>query len=717
MTAYARTAAPAHRSGALSPVELIQSLTKAAPARNGDMQSHAHYEQTGEKYHERNGKLSTGQIREHQTGSRTYAAPAAHSGGTGLTCWGPVDIDEAAAYRIPLILRAAASIGVPMIGELFDHDRGYVHLRFDEPQSAQRVTALLQQITALAGVTGVDIRTTTSSITRLLGGRHTHTGKRGTFILQSGLLLSIDDDAHAAWSTICNEWHAVDPAHLPIVQQPKAKNEQHSAAISTLIERFMAEHDTETLLKQYGAQKRRGTGKGLYVCPFHADNNPSLKVYKDQRGRMACRCYSRNSNCPLSERGHYDAFNVYCIGEGTNGAPLAPIDALKQRYPECFTSDEQQQATPKAAATKPAPAANTAAPLTWNGIAQHNATKQERTSPWRINQDLRNYLKEHGSKGVNVVQMACEKLGEDATHAAVNAEIARRTGKPYHVDHVKRLRRERRKLIADWEASKQPQGGDILSTPSVYIELINTNTCEGGNTAGQTSELEQTDDLQADLPIETPPVAVVAPLCEPKRKRKRAATLKTPMIADIPELQRRLERAYKAADYWQELHRRNPEEGGLRSRANAIRRDANERYGKMIAYLEAQRAALQPSLLDQQPAPELDLPPSQAPSASGLLPVFEDIPRPEQSLIVPLPTAERGGGERSVSGVAAASAAGKSIRPEVNPEKIRFVLEQLPKRGALWAWDYLDRVEGPDKWPAHIRCAIAEQATREGVQL
>ncbi len=89
--------------------------------------------------------------------------------------------------------------------------------------------------------------------------------------------------------------------------------------------------------------------------------------------------------------------------------------------------------------------------------------------------------------------------------------------------------------------------------------------------------------------------------------------------------------------------------------------------------------------------------------------------RPEQSPIVPLPTAEGGGGERSVSGVAAASAAGPAHRPQVNPEKIRFVLDQLPKRGALWARGYLDRVEGPDKWPAHIRCAIAEQATREGV--
>ncbi len=705
-----RAAAPARRSrsGALSPVELIQSLTKAAPARNGDMQSHAHYEQTGEKYHERNGKLSTGQIREHQTGSRTYAAPAAHSGGTGLTCWGPVDIDEAAAYRIPLILRAAASIGVPMIGELFDHDRGYVHLRFDEPQSAQRVTALLQQITALAGVTGVDIRTTTSSITRLLGGRHTHTGKRGTFILQSGLLLSIDDDAHAAWSTICNEWHAVDPAHLPIVQQPKAKNEQHSAAISTLIERFMAEHDTETLLKQYGAQKRRGTGKGLYVCPFHADNNPSLKVYKDQGGRMACRCYSRNSNCPLSERGHYDAFNVYCIGEGTNGTPLAPLDALKQCYPECFTSD-QQQTTAKAAnnAAHTAAVHTAAPPLSWNAIAQQKAKTQTATGGWYTDQELKNYVKEYGRRtGVYMLHQAYEKLGEDATNAALIAEIARKRGKEYNERTIRRLKNQRRQLIADWEATKQPRGADILSPVHVYIESSVNLACEGGILPGEIPIHAQPEDFQADLPIEPPPVAPIAPLLVPTGKAKRATLPKNPTIDDIPAFEKARDKArsrVRSLVHFQQT-----------SAARAVNRRVLE-YQRIIDELKAKQAALQPSLLEHQPASEPDLPPSQAVPDSGSLPTRDETVRPGERPFVSLPTAERGGGERSVSGVAAASAAGPAIRPEVNPEKIRFVLEELPKRGALWARGYLDRVEGPDKWPAHIRRAITEQAAREGV--
>ncbi len=431
----------------------------------GIMQDKAHYERTGEKYIERSGQLSTGQKREHIAATRTYAAPAAHSGGTGLTCWGPGDIDEDAARKIPLILRAADSIGVPMIGEFFDHDRGYVHIRFDQAQPAQRVTALLEHICTLAGVTGVDIRTTTSAITRLLGGRHTHTGKRGTFILPSGVLLPIDDDPLTAWSTLCAEWQAVDPAHLPVIHQPTAKEEQRTASTSSLIERFKAEHDIETLLKKYGAQQRQGYGPGMYLCPFHPDNHPSLQVYKDQQGRMACRCYSRNSGCPLSERGHYDAFNVYCIGEGTNSQPLTPLDALQRRYPECFTAYTPKD-TPRTSSGQTAANA-----LSWDGIAKQTAKKQTLTGAWRIDQELRNYLKEHGSKGVSVVHLAREKLGEDATHDAINAEVARRIGKPYTDRHVRRLNSERRKLIADWEASKQPQGGDILSTPSVYIEL------------------------------------------------------------------------------------------------------------------------------------------------------------------------------------------------------------------------------------------------------
>jgi|GEM_PF-4148108 len=54
------------------------------------------------------------------------------------------------------------------------------------------------------------------------------------------------------------------------------------------------------------------------------------------------------------------------------------------------------------------------------------------------------------------------------------------------------------------------------------------------------------------------------------------------------------------------------------------------------------------------------------------------------------------------------------IVPVVNASKVKFVLEQLPRRGPVWAWGYLDRVEGREYWPAHVRRAI-EHEEREAI--
>jgi hypothetical protein len=42
----------------------------------------------------------------------------------------------------------------------------------------------------------------------------------------------------------------------------------------------------------------------------------------------------------------------------------------------------------------------------------------------------------------------------------------------------------------------------------------------------------------------------------------------------------------------------------------------------------------------------------------------------------------------------------------MNRDKIRFVLEKLPTRGATWARQYMDEVEGFDRWPAQVQLAV-----------
>ncbi len=52
--------------------------------------------------------------------------------------------------------------------------------------------------------------------------------------------------------------------------------------------------------------------------------------------------------------------------------------------------------------------------------------------------------------------------------------------------------------------------------------------------------------------------------------------------------------------------------------------------------------------------------------------------------------------------------------PQINGDKMRFVLEQLPKRGPAWARSYMTEVEGFDKWSVYIqRQVLAAEAERD----
>jgi hypothetical protein len=44
--------------------------------------------------------------------------------------------------------------------------------------------------------------------------------------------------------------------------------------------------------------------------------------------------------------------------------------------------------------------------------------------------------------------------------------------------------------------------------------------------------------------------------------------------------------------------------------------------------------------------------------------------------------------------------------PCVNVDQVRFLVEQLPKRGPGWAREHMARVQGFEAWPWHVQQAV-----------
>ncbi len=298
-----------------SPVHLLQSLLQHGPQRNATMCSLAEYERSlkKKKYHDRTGNLSTGQLREHIRGGRTYAVPPAAN---GLGTWLAIDQDSDASEAIPALMQAATALGVPAIGVIQTDNKGYLHIRTAELVNVDRLRLLGDAIIQCAARSHwqkqPDNRAGNAD-TRLPLGRHTHTGTHGMLLLPCGEFLNIDANPVAAWQRVCAAWEPVDVSKLPLApialpRAPRATRER--SGIATL----NASLDTEGELRLAGAKK---AGRGLYWCPFHDDRTrPSLVVYVDQAGQTACRCMSRNSGCPLAERAIMTRSTCIASGKG-----------------------------------------------------------------------------------------------------------------------------------------------------------------------------------------------------------------------------------------------------------------------------------------------------------------------------------------------------------------------------------------------------------------
>jgi hypothetical protein len=51
----------------------------------------------------------------------------------------------------------------------------------------------------------------------------------------------------------------------------------------------------------------------------------------------------------------------------------------------------------------------------------------------------------------------------------------------------------------------------------------------------------------------------------------------------------------------------------------------------------------------------------------------------------------------------------------INQDTIRFVLDTFNVRGPTWAREFMENVEGFDRWPQHVQAAV-QAAEREALE-
>ncbi|MDP9313092.1 MAG: hypothetical protein M3R24_19785 [Chloroflexota bacterium] len=300
-----------------------QAFLLHEPDRHAFMMPHG----SNRKYYDQTGRVDDHLIRKHLEGTVTVAAPAAWN---GLASYLPLDLDFGGLPGLATLLASAGARGfwafgqyTPRTGWSPEAQRGYVWIMVDGLTNATRLQLLGQELIGQVRArmhARIEARAHGAD-TRLPLGRHTHTQRFGFLVLPDQALLSIDDSPPRAWQILKHHWQINNVNKLPALPTAAPVEPVRQRRRISTIEQFNHEHDIEDLLASYGAVR---AGRTLYRCAFHDDVHASLLIYSDRTGQKVCRCLSTHSDCPLSAHARYDAFNVYCIGEG-----LSPAEATK----------------------------------------------------------------------------------------------------------------------------------------------------------------------------------------------------------------------------------------------------------------------------------------------------------------------------------------------------------------------------------------------------
>ena len=296
-----------------------RAFLRHAPRRYALMLAPEEAQRLGQKYMQRRGAITDAMITRHLDGAITLAAPAAIDNLAHLL---PLDIDAGGIAAIHALIAAAKRRDLWAFGQYCrrqglpdEQQRGYVWLPFDTLADAQRLQVLGAQLIAALSQPGWKIESRAfHAVTRLPLARHRHTGHFGDLVI-SDRRMSIDQDPAGALTVLRGVYRENPTGALPtVLPVPQSVSElaiwQDREGIS--IERFNAVTHLDNLLRHYGA--RPSGRRGLYFCPFHPDDHPSLSVYT-WHGQRYCRCFSAHSDCPLAQHSRNDAFNAYCIGE------------------------------------------------------------------------------------------------------------------------------------------------------------------------------------------------------------------------------------------------------------------------------------------------------------------------------------------------------------------------------------------------------------------
>ena len=334
---------------------LRRAILRHKPARHGIMQTAAHYETTGKKYHETPKPPSTTLLEDHLRGRTTIAVPLCANGLTSAIVF---DVDNEAFSRVPLLIDQAQQRGLWAWGELHeDTNRGYVYIPFVELENAEQLKRLGDTLIAAAGLASVpaaelDNRTMNNAITRLPFGVHRQTLRRGLLIFPDGTSIDLNEQLDAGLALWCARYQAniADFSALPLTVAESARAPQrptkHGEAVYSAaeIQRLYNErYDVCTILAQHGATR---SSRNSWHCPCghhqHGDRSASLQIKKARNPRYGAYIVQGFSGSCLffsDPRRTYDAFNVYAALNR-----LSNSDMLKHaRHELGLKSDRQAQ--------------------------------------------------------------------------------------------------------------------------------------------------------------------------------------------------------------------------------------------------------------------------------------------------------------------------------------------------------------------------------------
>lgn len=236
---------------------------------------------------------------------------------------GQAAVETTLAVCERLGLWAFAQLGVegPRADGEPPHDGGHVRIPSETPLSADLLRELAERVKQAAGVagdafpTGQDVRLPLQLHLRAPGGP-----QRFPLLLQMGERIPADEP-FAALTRLREVTRPNTPeqivaalAQLPPVPRPPRPKPAHPSKVRphharSVITWFNRTFELGDLLDE---ARRRGRGKGPYLCPFHDDHDPSLAVWAREDGREVCYCHSRSSGCWAAEAPWRDAFDVYC---------------------------------------------------------------------------------------------------------------------------------------------------------------------------------------------------------------------------------------------------------------------------------------------------------------------------------------------------------------------------------------------------------------------